>query len=73
MVQFEWMKAPESIRNEKVISGDTADIIVIGAGHAGTAAARAAAEGGASVIVIEQQPDEKQWVLGFILTRRPAN
>lgn len=64
MVQFEWMKAPESIRNEKVISGDTADIIVIGAGHAGTAAARAAAEDGASVIVIEQQPDEKQWVLG---------
>ncbi len=43
----------------------SADIVVIGAGHAGTSAARAAVEAGVSVIVLEQQSEEKQWILGI--------
>lgn len=40
-----------------------ADVVVVGAGHAGTQCALAAAEGGASVIVIDKQPnyDKIRW------------
>lgn len=62
---YEWAKAPEHIPEEKIIQSKHTDIIIIGGGHAGTCAARAAVEGGASVIVIEQQRDETQWVLGI--------
>lgn len=60
-----WTVKPESIKPEEVSAVYDADIVVIGAGHAGTCAARAGAEAGASVIVIEQQEREKQWVLGI--------
>lgn len=60
---FKWATPP---KEETYVPVETrqSDIVIIGAGHAGTCAARAAAEAGASVIVIEQQSDEKQWVLG---------
>ncbi len=64
MARFKWMEKPESIPAEKIAEEFRADIVVIGAGHAGTAAARAASESGASVIVLEQQNEEKQWILG---------
>ncbi len=60
-----WAVKPESIKPEEVSAVYDADIVVIGAGHAGTCAARAGAEVGASIIVIEQQEREKQWVLGI--------
>ena len=65
MARFAWMEAPEKIPEEKITTRKEADIVIIGAGHAGTCAARAVAEAGASVIVIEQQSDEKQWILGM--------
>lgn len=64
MAQFKWMDAPEQIPENRISSKYFADIVIIGAGHAGTAAARAAAEKGTSVIVIEQQTEDKQWILG---------
>ena len=64
MARFKWMEAPEQIPENRIVVKQSADIVIIGAGHAGTAAARAASEGGASVIVIEQQPEDKQWILG---------
>lgn len=64
MTRFSWMEAPEAIPEEQIEHTETADIVIVGAGHAGTCAARGAAERGASVIVLEQQPEEKQWVLG---------
>lgn len=65
MTQFSWAQPPKPIPDEKIVSREKADIVIIGAGHAGTCAARAAAEAGASVIVLEQQPEEKQWILGI--------
>ena len=65
MARFAWMEAPEKIPEEKITTRKEADIVIVGAGQAGTCAARAAAEAGASVIVIEQQDEEKQWILGM--------
>ena len=65
MARFSWMEAPEAIPEEAIKERKAADIVIVGAGHAGTCAARAAAEAGASVIVIEQQQEEKQWILGM--------
>ena len=54
-----WRTPPEAIPEEKITAGYAADIVVLGLGYAGTAAVRAAAEGGASVIGIELQPKER--------------
>lgn len=48
---LDWMAVPEPITN--IASEHSADVVVVGAGIAGLAAARAAAEEGASVIVVE--------------------
>lgn len=60
-----WAVKPESISMAQVREIYEADVVVIGAGHAGTCTARAAAEAGARVVVLEQQEREKQWVLGI--------
>ena len=65
MTRVAWMEAPAVMPEEQLTRTETADIVIVGAGHAGTCAARGAAECGASVIVLEQQPEEKQWVLGM--------
>jgi fumarate reductase flavoprotein subunit len=59
-----WALPPEPLPEGAVIGEHSADLVILGAGHAGTCAARAAAEAGASVIVVEQQRDEQQWVFG---------
>lgn len=64
-MKFSWAQPPETIGQEEITQTFHADIVVVGAGHAGTCAARAAAEAGASVLVLEQQSKEKQWVLGI--------
>ena len=65
MKHFNWEMPPSPIPEDMIAEREIADVVIIGAGHAGTCAARAAAEEGASVIVIEQQSDEHQWVLGI--------
>jgi len=61
----EWALPPEQIKDSQILAEYSADAVIIGAGHAGTCAARAAAEAGASVIVIELQSDEQQWIFGI--------
>lgn len=63
-LSYKWVEAPPSIPKEYILSNKYAEIIIVGAGHAGSCTARAAAETGASVIVLEQQSKEKQWILG---------
>lgn len=65
MNQFAWQTSPENISEEQVLQTVRADVVVVGAGHAGTCAARAAAEAGASVIVLEQQSEGRQRILGI--------
>lgn len=59
MKHYAWEEKPAGIPEEKIRETATADIVIIGAGHAGTMAARSAAENGASVIVLEQQEEDK--------------
>lgn len=65
MKHYAWEEKPADIPQELIKGTEKADIVIIGAGNAGTTAARAAAEEGASVIVLEQQQEGKQWVLGM--------
>lgn len=65
MPKFEWALPPAPIPKEKIVQEQEADVIILGAGHAGTCAARSAAEAGASVLVVEQQKDVSQWILGI--------
>lgn len=60
---FSWL---EDIKTVNCISEKTVDILIIGAGHAGTAAARSAIEANSAnhVMVVEQQERNKQWILG---------
>ncbi len=60
-----WREQPKEIQKDQILQTETADVVVIGSGHAGTSAARAAAEMGASVVVLEQQNEEKQFILGM--------
>lgn len=63
--QFSWAKAPKKIDESLIQTEYEADLVIIGAGHAGTCAARAATEEGASVIVLEQQEEKTQRILGI--------
>lgn len=65
MGEFSWAIPPDHISEKEIKKQEHADVVIIGAGHAGTCAARSAAEAGASVIVLEQQMEEKQWILGI--------
>ena len=53
-----WFKPAEPVSDADISGTFEADIVILGAGHAGTCAARAAAEAGASVLVIEAQDEE---------------
>lgn len=59
---FSWMKEP-SIEGE-ITKIYKCDVLVVGAGHAGSCAARAASENKSKVILIESQDEESQWILG---------
>lgn len=50
-----WRIPPAPIPQEQITKTLEADVVVIGVAHAGTAAARAAAEAGAKVIAIDKQ------------------
>ena len=63
--QYEWMTPPEPIAEGEIARRLSADVVIVGAGHAGSCAARAAAEGGASVLVLEKQKGQKtQAIMG---------
>ena len=63
--QYEWMTPPEPIDASCIKRRCRADIVIVGAGHAGSCAARAAAERGASVVVLEKQASRRaQAVMG---------
>jgi succinate dehydrogenase/fumarate reductase flavoprotein subunit len=59
----DWLGQAPGITDDKASSTMTADVVIVGAGVAGIAAARAAREANASVIVIEQA--EKYTVRGL--------
>ncbi len=59
-----WMQAPPPVSDDQITAEYEADVVVLGAGYSGTAAARAAAEAGASVIIVEQQQEARFDVYG---------
>lgn len=62
---FAWMKKPESTSLCEIREVIDADVVIIGAGQAGTCAARAASEvENVRTVVIEQQEREHQFILG---------
>lgn len=52
-----WRTAPEAVTS--FAAEYTADVVIVGGGQAGTPAARAAIEAGASVIVLESQTEDR--------------
>lgn len=61
---FTWRNPPAPVDEASIACELTADVVVIGAGHAGTPAARAAAEAGASVILMEKLTEKNYMALG---------
>ena len=53
-MEHTWRTPPEPVPEEHIARTLTADLVILGGGQAGTCAARAAAERGASVIVLEK-------------------
>lgn len=60
---FDWTSAPADPSDADVVEVYDCDVLVIGLGHAGCCALRAAAEAGASVAAFE---DQEQDALGFL-------
>ena len=54
-----WAIPAEPVSEDQIIKTYTADVVILGAGYSGTAAARAACEAGAGVILVEQQQEKK--------------
>ena len=59
-----WRTPMESVDESQIVDTEEADIVVIGAGHAGTAVARRAAEGGKNVILVEAQAEDAYFIIG---------
>ena len=53
-----WRVAPDPVPADQIVQTYEADVVVCGASHAGSAAARAAVEAGCSVILVEKQDGE---------------
>lgn len=60
MKKFEWMNPPEAVTPERIDEVLETELLIIGAGQAGTAAAREAAEQGSDVVILEQQREKNQ-------------
>ena len=54
-----WRIAPPPVEEGQIVATHKADVVVVGLGYAGTAAFRAAAEGGAKVIGVEMMQENK--------------
>jgi succinate dehydrogenase/fumarate reductase flavoprotein subunit len=59
-----WKTPPEPIPDNKISKTIETDVVILGAGISGVAAARSAAETGVSVAVIEKQPEDKYSFFG---------
>ena len=59
-----WRTAPDPIPESEIVETMEADVVVLGAGHAGTCCARAAAENGATVILVEKADEAVYMVFG---------
>ena len=60
-----WLGEPPVIDEADIVDTVTADIVVVGAGCGGSMCAFAATEGGASVAVVEAQPEETMSYYGL--------
>ena len=60
-----WRTPPAPIPESEILETYESDVVVVGAGHSGVAAARACAEGGLSVRAIETMVEEKYWAYGI--------
>lgn len=60
-----WRIPPEPIPEDKILETYEADVVVVGAGHSGVAVARACAEAGLSVRVIETMVEKNYWAYGI--------
>lgn len=63
-IESEWLPAKPEVAESDIAETVSVDIVVVGAGHAGIAAAKGAAQKGASVAVIEAQSESSFHVLG---------
>ena len=59
-----WAVPMPPVSEDQIVKSYIADVVILGAGYSGTAAAKAAAEAGASVLVVEQQQEKKFQVFG---------
>ena len=59
-----WRNTPPPVPESEIQEERTADVVVVGLGHAGGPAARMAAEAGASVIGIEKMSRDVWWAWG---------
>ena len=64
MEERTWRIPPEPIADSEIASRESADVVVVGLGYAGTAALRAVAEKGGSVIGLEAMTDRKYQTWG---------
>lgn len=60
-----WRIPPEPVSEENILETYEADVVVVGAGHSGVAVARACAESGLSVRVIETMVEKNYWAYGI--------
>jgi len=59
-----WKTPPGAIPDAKITKTIEADVVILGGGTAGVAAARSASEAGASVVVVEKQTEDKYAFIG---------
>lgn len=59
-----WYMPPPAIQEKDIVRIETADVVVVGLGYAGTAAVRAVAEEGASVLGIECRKEKGNVMFG---------
>lgn len=60
----DWRTPPEPVDEAKIADGGTFDVVVVGGGQAGTWTARSATMNGASVCVVEAQPEDSFFYIG---------
>jgi len=58
-MEHNWRTPPEPVSPDRITQTLTADVVILGGGQAGTCAARAAAEHGAQVIVLEKNTERR--------------
>lgn len=60
----DWLGEMPVISDDQVSETVDVDIVILGAGHAGCQAALSASQAGATVAVVEAQPEEEYWCYG---------